>query len=172
MDSVDFYLKWEWQFSRPRTQCGRTAGICVCVWMLQICVVYTSITEQLTRTHRFAHVRTRNIHAHPHRIVSVMINGRRVWIAHWRRHQSGGSALRVRVVWRTGVCSHATLSVTFRTLIIQDKDVRWPEGNSLRRGELDYCLENARKNPIFTNLKEKIRAHRASCKATRLFLTK
>ena len=23
--------------------------------------------------------------------------------------------------------------------LIQDKDDRWPEGNSLRRGELDYC---------------------------------
>jgi hypothetical protein len=28
------------------------------------------------------------------------------------------------------------------------------------------------KNPIFTNPKKKIRAHRASSKATRLFLTK
>jgi len=28
------------------------------------------------------------------------------------------------------------------------------------------------KNPIFTNLKKKIRAHRASSKATRLLLTK
>jgi len=25
------------------------------------------------------------------------------------------------------------------TLKIQDKDDRWPEGISLRRGELDYC---------------------------------
>ena len=32
--------------------------------------------------------------------------------------------------------------------------------------------KNVRENPIFTNLKEKIRAHRASSKATRLFLTK
>jgi len=32
--------------------------------------------------------------------------------------------------------------------------------------------KNVRKKPIFTDLKEKIRAHRASSKATRLFLTK
>jgi len=97
MDSVDFYLKWEWQFSRPRTQCGRMTGIFVRVWMLQIhvvCVhtqmqcVYTSLTEPPTRTHGFPHMRTRNLHAYTFRIVSVMINGHRVWIAHWRQHNS------------------------------------------------------------------------------------
>ena len=100
-DSVDFCLKWH--FSRPRTQCGRMAGICVCVWMLLICVVDTSIVDQWPHTLWFAHVRTRNLRAHAHRMVSVMINDRRVWIAHWRRYHSGGSALRVRVVWKMGV---------------------------------------------------------------------
>jgi len=61
------------------------------VWMLQIhvvCVhthmqcVYTSLTEPPTRTHGFPHMRTRNLHAYTFRIVSVMINGHRVWIAH------------------------------------------------------------------------------------------
>jgi len=33
-------------------------------------------------------------------------------------------------------------------------------------------IKNVRKNPIFTNLKKRIQAHRASSKATGLFLTK
>jgi len=39
---------------------------------------------------------------------------------------------------------------------------------------LNYIVyqKNVRKNPIFTNLKKNIRAHRASSKATRLFLAK
>jgi len=32
--------------------------------------------------------------------------------------------------------------------------------------------KNVRKNPIFTNLKKRIQAYRASSQATRLFLTK
>jgi len=32
--------------------------------------------------------------------------------------------------------------------------------------------QNVRENPIFTNLKKRIRAHRASSKATGLFFTK
>ena len=69
----------------------------VCVWMLQwhvVCMhtqmhcVYTSLTEPPTRTHRFTHMRTRNLHAYMFRIVSVMINGHRVWIAHWMQHTS------------------------------------------------------------------------------------
>ena len=35
-----------------------------------------------------------------------------------------------------------------------------------------HTKKNVRKKPIFTNLKEKILAHKASSKATRLFLTK
>jgi len=35
-----------------------------------------------------------------------------------------------------------------------------------------HTQKNVRKKPIFTNLKEKILAHKASSKATRLFLTK
>ena len=52
----------------------------------------------------------------------------------------------------------------------------------VERGERKALLETlhthihkkkcVRKNPIFTNLKEKIRAHSAASKATRLFLTK
>ena len=84
MDSVDFYLKWEWS----RTQCGSMAGICVCVcgcckyMYTHMHCVYNSLTEPRTHTHRFTHMRSRNMHAYTHRIVSVMINGRKVWIAH------------------------------------------------------------------------------------------
>jgi len=105
MDSVDFYLKWEWQFSRHRTQSGSKAGLGVCVWLLQIRVVttythmhcvYTPLAEPRTRTHRCTHMRTRNMHAYTHRIVSVMINGHKVWITHWRQHKS----TRILISWR------------------------------------------------------------------------
>jgi len=43
-----------------------------------------------------------------------------------------------------------------------------------RKALLETLLtkEKCQEKPIYTNLKKKIRAHRASCKATRLFLTK
>jgi len=165
----DFYLRWEWQFSRPRAQCGRMSGICVCGWMLQIRVAYTSITEQRTHTHRFASVRTPNMHAYTHRIVSVIINDRRVWIAHWcsRKTQdkfaTASMAKKLLHSWIgahtqvhmhffaksrhafTGVVAHHacagvyTRQMLWTSAYTFDKDDRWPEYNSLRRGDLDYC---------------------------------
>ena len=48
---------------------------------------------------------------------------------------------------------------------LKDKDVHCKECECIKK-------RNQRQKPIYTNLKEKIRAHRASSKATRLFLTK
>jgi len=52
----------------------------------------------------------------------------------------------------------------------QDVDVQ-VRSKIKKLGFAVYALMSETK-PIFTNLKEKIRAHRASSKATRLFLTK
>jgi len=46
--------------------------------------------------------------------------------------------------------------------------VRDPAHNQKKKEQ----KKNGQKKTIFTNLKEKIRAHKASSKATRLFLTK
>jgi len=53
-----------------------------------------------------------------------------------------------------------------RKAFVRDKDLAHQTNKNKRREK------NVRKKLIFTNLKKKIRAHRASSKATRLFLTK
>jgi len=69
----------------------------------------------------------------------------------------GVFALRVRVVWRTGVCCRT-----------KGEGVCTASACCVKDGVLT-CLQS---KPIFLNIKEKIRAHRASSNVFRLFLTK